>query len=280
MNRLPQQLRRLHRQHPVSRLIGHQHRSIRVRRNDRRRAALNQHRQLLFGFAPGVSLQLDFVELLPPLASSQIYTFPFPSAKPEDQHKDCRWTAMNFFRDVPDPRFVDSKVVMQTILTDYYPVHSEPRYGDLVAFDTDLVGPDGFLIDVSRTYLAGDGRPSSEQRELHAIAYEFLQAIVAQLRPGRSFAELGRQLGRLLPAQHQAQRYGMLAHGVGMQDEWPVVKYEDNYDGEVEVNMVLSAESYVGAVGGTQGVKLEEQLLVTESGCELLSVAPYDERLT
>jgi Xaa-Pro aminopeptidase len=154
------------------------------------------------------------------------------------------------------------------------------RDGDLVAFDTDLVGPDGFLIDVSRTYLAGDGRPSSEQRELHAIAYEFLQAIVAQLRPGRSFAELGRQLGRLLPAQHQAQRYGMLAHGVGMQDEWPVVKYEDNYDGEVEVNMVLSAESYVGAVGGTQGVKLEEQLLVTESGCELLSVAPYDERLT
>lgn len=151
--------------------------------------------------------------------------------------------------------------------------------GELVAFDTDLVGPGGFLIDVSRTYLCGDGAATSEQRRLHGIAHEFLQAIIPELRPGRSFAELGERLGELLPDEFQAQRYGMVAHGVGMQDEWPVIKYADNYPGHVEPNMMLSAESYVGALGGAEGIKLEEQILVTENGYELISHAPFEERL-
>ena len=44
-----------------------------------------------------------------------------------------------------DPRFVDSSVVKQTIQTDYYPVHSEPRYGDLIAF----ARPDGEIIHLA-----------------------------------------------------------------------------------------------------------------------------------
>ena len=32
--------------------------------------------------------------------------------------------------------------------------------GDIVAFDTDLIGPYGYCADISRTWLAGDGRPS------------------------------------------------------------------------------------------------------------------------
>ena len=43
--------------------------------------------------------------------------------------------------------------------------------------------------------------------------------------------------------------------------------------------MVLCIESYVGAVGETDGVKLEQQVLVTDEGHEQLSTYPYDERL-
>ena len=39
--------------------------------------------------------------------------------------------------------------------------------GDLVAFDTDLIGPYGFCADLSRTWLCGDGPPSDEQRDLY-----------------------------------------------------------------------------------------------------------------
>jgi Xaa-Pro dipeptidase len=153
------------------------------------------------------------------------------------------------------------------------------REGELVAFDTDLVGPGGFLIDISRTYLCGDRAPTDKQRRLHHTAYDFLQTVMPELRPGKSFAELGERLGKLLPAEFHPQRYGMIAHGSGFQDEWPVIKYEDNYPGELEPNMVLSVESYVGAVGGAEGIKLEEQILITEHGFEVFSEAPYDDRL-
>jgi Xaa-Pro dipeptidase len=43
--------------------------------------------------------------------------------------------------------------------------------------------------------------------------------------------------------------------------------------------MVLSVEAYVGEEGGDEGVKLEEEILVTEEGPVFLSNAPHDERL-
>jgi Xaa-Pro aminopeptidase len=41
--------------------------------------------------------------------------------------------------------------------------------------------------------------------------------------------------------------------------------------------MAICIESYVGRVGGREGVKLEQQMLITDSGSELLSPYPLDE---
>lgn len=86
--------------------------------------------------------RMDIVELLPPLPSADLYSYPFPSTRPEDQNKDCHYTALNFFRDTPDPRFTDANVVKQTLLNDYYPVLADPRYGDIIT----LVKQDGSII--------------------------------------------------------------------------------------------------------------------------------------
>jgi Xaa-Pro aminopeptidase len=51
------------------------------------------------------------------------------------------------------------------------------------------------------------------------------------------------------------------------------------YDGVIEPGMTLCVESYIGADGGPEGVKLEEQVLVTERGVEVLSRFPFDEAL-
>ena len=151
--------------------------------------------------------------------------------------------------------------------------------GDLVAFDTDLVGARGYLTDVSRTYLCGDRRPTDEQRRLYQASYDFVQECLPHLRPGASFEELGRRLGPLLPAEFHDLRYPFVAHGTGLVDEWPCVNFEDHHDGELESGMVLSVEGYVGLPGGHEGVKLEEQVIIGDHGPELLSRAPYDERL-
>jgi Xaa-Pro aminopeptidase len=43
--------------------------------------------------------------------------------------------------------------------------------------------------------------------------------------------------------------------------------------------MVVSVESYIGEVGGAEGVKLEEEVLITETGQEVISRFPFEEDL-
>lgn len=158
--------------------------------------------------------------------------------------------------------------------------HRRIERGDLVAFDTDLIGPAGYLADLSRTYLVGSSTPSSQQRRLYADAQEFLAEIVGELKPGVAFDEAGERLSRRFPAMYHAQRYPFIAHGSGLSDEYPVIAFTDHHEGEIEDGMVFSIEAYVGVAGDDEGLKLEEQVLVTSAGVELLSHAPHDDALS
>jgi Xaa-Pro aminopeptidase len=157
--------------------------------------------------------------------------------------------------------------------------HRVVEEGDLVGLDTDLVGEDGYLTDISRTYLCGDAPPSDEQRRLYRVAYDYVYENMPEFRARASFEELGRKLAPRLPDEFQALRYPFIAHGSGMVDEYPAVKFDQHHPGELEAGMVMSVEAYVGAVGGRDGVKLEEQIIVTDGEPELISFAPFDERL-
>lgn len=158
------------------------------------------------------------------------------------------------------------------------------RPGELVAFDTDLVGTFGYCADISRTWFCGPGKPTDEQKRLYGIAWEQIEHNMAQVKAGMTFRELSER-GKQLDDEFAAQRYVSMAHGVGLADEYPVIAYPQDfggtagYDGVVEENMCLCFESYTGAEGGREGVKLEQQVRVTETGCELLSVFPYEECL-
>lgn len=152
--------------------------------------------------------------------------------------------------------------------------------GELVAFDTDLVGPYGFCADISRTWFCGDGHPDGEQQTHMALAREQIAHNLSLLRPGVSFAELT-HTARLLPEEYLPNHYSVLFHGVGLCDEYPSIYYPDGweasgYDGVVEAGMVFCVESYVGRVGGRVGVKLEEQVLITDTGAEQLSSYPLE----
>ena len=156
------------------------------------------------------------------------------------------------------------------------------RPGELVAFDTDMVGPFGYSADVSRTYYCGSGRPTDYQRELYGRAYEEIQHNLELMKPGMSFREVTEK-GFRQPEQFRDQHYAVMAHGIGMSDEWPCIYYPQDsnliYDGELLPGMAMCVESYVGEVGGAEGVKLEEQVLITEDGYELLSKFPFEDTL-
>src|SRR5262249_12995933 len=149
------------------------------------------------------------------------------------------------------------------------------RAGELVAFDTGMVGPFGYATDMSRTLYCGPGRPSAEQRRLYRLAHENIHYNLELVRPGVSFREFSEQ-GWKLPDEFVKNRYPTPAHGIGMTDEWPMIAYPQDwetrgYDGVIEAGMTLSIESYIGADGGSEGVKLEEQVLVTADGYRRLS---------
>ena len=157
------------------------------------------------------------------------------------------------------------------------------RSGDLVAFDTDMVGPYGYCADVSRTFHCGPSKPTARQKQLYSMAYEQVNHNLALIRPGISFRELSEQSWRG-PAEFEENRYVCMMHGVGLVDEYPDIAHPldwetRGYDGVVEENMVLCVESYIGQTGDSEGVKLEEQVVVTADGIQSLSTFPFEENL-
>ena len=156
------------------------------------------------------------------------------------------------------------------------------RAGDLVVFDCGMVGPFSYGADVSRAYHCGPGRPTDYQRKLYTLAWNELTHNTELMQPGASFREIVKRRYVQEPGFGD-QPYPCLAHGVGMADEWPVIYYpvdaEYEYDGTLEPGMVMCVESYVGEIGGREGVKLENQCLVTESGPIVLSRYPFEEDL-
>jgi Xaa-Pro aminopeptidase len=157
--------------------------------------------------------------------------------------------------------------------------------GDLVAVDTDANGYEGFVIDVSRTFLCGD-EATPEQKEAYRVAFDCVTGMFEVLRPGMTFEEFAEK-APALPEAYRVQRYGVMVHQAGLEDEGPGIPYPDDDRGprrimprrEIQENMVLCLECYAGKVGAPFGVKLEDQVLVTRTGAELLCTYPYDAKL-
>ncbi|MFQ5933214.1 MAG: M24 family metallopeptidase [Dehalococcoidia bacterium] len=158
------------------------------------------------------------------------------------------------------------------------------RSGDLVAIDTDMAGPMDYFADISRTYLCGDGRPNEEQMDAYKRAYDFLYTSIPLFKPCTAFQEIAEKVPEV-PEEYKANRYVVLAHGAGMSDEWPALYFPDtsetgfgNYPGELQEHMVICMEASFGREGGREQVKLEEQMIITARGPEVISQAPFDWR--
>jgi Xaa-Pro aminopeptidase len=154
------------------------------------------------------------------------------------------------------------------------------RAGDMLAFDTDLIGPYGYCADLSRSWPVGHVRPSNEQRTLLAVAREQIERNLALLRPGLSFREFDERSWRI-PEKYLPRRYSVALHGVGLADEWPSVPLHPDfaraYDGVFEENMTVCVESLIGEEGGRECVKLETQVLITPTGAERLDSFPWED---
>ena len=155
---------------------------------------------------------------------------------------------------------------------------------EILAFDTDLIGCYGICVDISRTWFVGDKvNITPKQKELYTEAYLQIKENTSIIKPGMNVKELVFG-GRELPKKYEELRYSCKMHGVGLCDEWPLVQYpidyvEGAFDAILESGMVLCVEAYIGEEGGFEGIKLEDQVLITDTGHKNLTNFPFEKDL-
>jgi Xaa-Pro aminopeptidase len=150
----------------------------------------------------------------------------------------------------------------------------------MLAFDTDMIGPYGYCADLSRSWTIDHVAMTGDQRAIYGAALEQIEHNVALIEPGMDFSEY-MERSWPIPDRYLAGRYSCLLHGVGMADEYPgvyaPVDAADFQAGRFEPGMVLCAESLICEAGGREAVKLETQVLVTETGAERLDSFPWED---
>jgi Xaa-Pro aminopeptidase len=151
--------------------------------------------------------------------------------------------------------------------------------GDMISFDTDMVGPYGYCADLSRSWTCGHVAMTPKQRELYRAAREQIDHNLSVIKPGISFAEFNERSWKI-PEKYIPYRYSLALHGTGLCDEWPTVllhpDFDNNCTGVIEENMVLNVESLI-AERGSESIKLETQVLVTRMGAERLDTFPWED---
>ena len=196
------------------------------------------------------------------------------------------WAHLHFGNIRRGGEWIETRILSSGARTNPWMTECGPRIiqeGDMVALDTDLIGVYGYCVDISRSWVAGDKKATPQQRELFRVAHEHIMQDMEVLKPGLTFRELTFG-GNQLPQKYRDQQYGVKYHGVGLCDEYPAIYYPEaweshGYDGVLVPGMCLCVEAYIGEVGGKEGVKLENQVLITETDYELLTHFHHDQKL-
>jgi len=157
------------------------------------------------------------------------------------------------------------------------------RDGDLVFVDIGAMA-NGYFGDIGRTVSCG--APSSEQRRVYRAVYEGLQAGIAAMRPGATNLEVARAIRARAEEYGLAERFLSLfiGHGIGCGSNEPPYIGE-SFPGAaavtLEPGMVFALEPliWIPGVRGGAGVRLEDMVVVTETGARCVSRSRYSDVL-
>jgi Xaa-Pro aminopeptidase len=154
------------------------------------------------------------------------------------------------------------------------------RPGDQAFFDI-IQAYMGYRTCYYRTFNVGKATPA--QRDAYSKAREWMDAAIERVRPGVGTDEIA----AVFP---KAQDFGFpdemeafalqFGHGLGVAlHERPIisrlVSFEKPY--EIKAGMVFALETYCPASDGRSAARIEEEVVVTDKGCEVITLFPAKE---
>lgn len=155
-----------------------------------------------------------------------------------------------------------------------FPTDRAMEAGDLVTLDWGA-SVHGYFSDITRTYGVGGAPPASELRQ----AYEAVQAANAAgraaARPGATGQEIDRAARAVIDAAGLGQYFiHRTGHGLGLEGhEEPDMKEGALLPLEPGMTFTVEPGIYIDGLGG---VRLEDNVVITESGSESLTTLPRD----
>ncbi len=156
------------------------------------------------------------------------------------------------------------------------------RPGDPAFFDI-LHSYNGYRTCYYRTFAVGSA--SATQRDAYTICREYMDRAIEMVKPGATTADIvelwptAQEFGFANEEAAFALQYG---HGVGLSIwERPIFSRLTSFDAPetLEEGMVFALETYWPAKDGWGAARIEEELIVTKDGCEVITKFPAEELL-
>jgi Xaa-Pro aminopeptidase len=153
-------------------------------------------------------------------------------------------------------------------LPHYRPAESMVARDQPLLFDWGAVHK-GYCSDLTRTFIVG--RASPRIREIYKVVYEAQMTAIQFIRPGVTTMQADRVARDVIEKAGFGDHFGHgLGHGIGLDiHEMPTMRKTGGEE-ELRPGMIVTVEPGI-YLPGEGGVRIEDDVLITHSGCEVLS---------
>ncbi|MCX7794504.1 MAG: Xaa-Pro peptidase family protein [Thermodesulfovibrionales bacterium] len=133
---------------------------------------------------------------------------------------------------------------------------------------------EGYYSDMTRTFLI-KGNNSEEKRKIYRIVKEAQERAIRTIRPGVTTREIDRAARQYIEGKGYGKSFGhSTGHGVGLDiHELPTISISGKE--RLKPGMVFTVEPGI-YLSGMGGVRIEDMVLVTDRGVEVLTNLPKE----